>query len=365
MRLLLLIDRLDARGGALACWLDLLVALAERHEVRVATGAGAPERHACWPEGVASVRVRALCEAEAAAGDLAGLAPLLDWAQVVLAQNLMNPLAIAAAVDTGKAIVTVQDHRLFCPGPGRTLPDGARCGRPMSVEACAACLPDAAYRARMIAVTAARREATRGARITVLSQYMADELAQAGLRGARVLPPWVELGPPRVDPGEGFLLAGRLVAHKGADLGWQAWRQSGVASPLRVAGAGRLADSLEGAQRLGWLDREALRGELRRARALLFPARWQEPFGLVGLEALAQGTPVIAMETGGLGDWAGEGARRVGPGDVGAMAAEMRALEADPALALALGERGRQAAARFDRESILARWEALLAEVAG
>ncbi|MBK8181019.1 MAG: glycosyltransferase [Planctomycetes bacterium] len=138
-----------------------------------------------------------------------------------------------------------------------------------------------------------------------------------------------------------------------------------MGSPLRVAGAGRLAEGLLGAERLGWLDREALRGELRRARALLFPARWQEPFGLVGLEALAQGTPVIAMETGGVSDWAGEGARLVGPGDVGAMVAEMRALEADPALALALGERGRQAAARFDRETILARWEALLAEVAG
>ena len=114
----------------------------------------------------------------------------------------------------------------------------------MSAEVCASCLPEAAYRERMIAITSARREATRGARITVLSQYMADELAQAGLRGARVLPPWVEVGPARDDPGEGFLLAGRLVAHKGADLGWQAWAQSGVGSPLRVAGAGRLAEGL-------------------------------------------------------------------------------------------------------------------------
>ncbi|MBK8181018.1 MAG: hemerythrin domain-containing protein, partial [Planctomycetes bacterium] len=125
MRLLLLIDRLDARGGALACWLDLLVALAERHEVRVATGAGAPERHACWPEGVASVRVRALGEAEAVAGDLAGLAPLLDWAQVVLAQNLMNPLAIAAAVDTGKAH---RDGAGSSPVLPRSRPDLSRRG---------------------------------------------------------------------------------------------------------------------------------------------------------------------------------------------------------------------------------------------
>lgn len=367
MRLLFLVDRLDARGGAIHYWLDLVDALAERHEVRVASGHGGPERLGAWPEGGAVTRVRALAEPVAAVGDLAGLDSLLAWAQVIHVQNVMNPLAIAAAVGTGKAVVTVQDHRVFCPGPGRTPPSGAACLAPFEVADCATCLPDADYRGRLLALTAARRDALRGARLTVLSTYMAAELATAGLGGARVIPPWVEVGPARADPGEGFLLAGRLVAHKGADLGLAAWRESGVRAPLRVAGAGRLADALAepGVEGLGWLTRERLRAELRRARALIFPARWQEPFGIAGLEALAEGTPVVVMETGGVADWAGEGALRVPAGDVAAMAEAIAALQHDPALALALGERGHQfVAERFAREPVLARWHALLDEVA-
>lgn len=367
MRLLLLLDALDARGGALACWLDLLGALAGRHEIRVAAGRGGPERHGeAWPEGVGALRVRALAEAEEAEGDLAGLAPLLAWADVVHVQNVMNPRAIALAVDTGKAVVTIQDHRLFCPGPGRTLPDGARCATPFERADCAACLPDPDYHARLRALTAARRDATRGARITALSRYMADELAAAGLRGARVLPPWVREEEPRSQPGFGFLLGGRLVAHKGPELAHAAWRRSGAEAPLRVAGAGRLAEALEGATLLGWLDRGRWREELRTARALLFPARWQEPFGIAGLEALAVGTPVIAMDTGGVREWAEAGAILVPPGDVDAMAAGIAALQHDPDRARALGEAGRQdVTARFAREAVLARWEALLEEAAG
>jgi glycosyltransferase involved in cell wall biosynthesis len=37
---------------------------------------------------------------------------------------------------------------------------------------------------------------------------------------------------------------------------------------------------------------------LRNSACLLFPARWQEPFGLVLIEAMACGTPVVALSAG-------------------------------------------------------------------
>ena len=363
MRILAVTDRLDGRGGASRYWLDLMVWLAREHELRVAAGEGSVARlGADWPGRVGLTRVRALAAAGAVEADLQALAPLLGWADVVLVQNVMNPAALAQITATGRAVVTVQDHRLFCPGPGRTLPSGVRCTTAFEAADCALCLPDAEYRERMRGVTAARRDAVVGARLTVLSRYMAEELALVGLPGAEVLPPWVEVGPPRDHAGEGGLLAGRLVAHKGVQWAAQAWNQSGVAAPLRVAGAGAHASIFDKRNLNGWLNPEDLRALMRASRVLLFPARWQEPFGIAGLEALSVGLPVIAMDVGGVSDWAGPGAVRVPPGDVGAMAEAIAALNADPDAALALGEAGRRRVTLdFAPPTIQARWRALLA----
>ena len=297
--------------------------------------------------------VRGLAAALASTARLVRLDELLATAEVVHVQNVMNPVALARAVATGRALVTVQDHRMFCPGPGRTLPEGARCRLPMSDAMCHDCLPDNSYRRRSLELTAARREALRGARLVVLSQYMADELAGAGLPGAVVLPPWVEPGPERIDAGHGFVLGGRLVAHKAPLDAWRAWRQAESTQPLVVAGAGPLEALLEGADRLGWLTGTLLRATLRRARALLFAARWQEPFGILGLEALAEGTPVVVADVGGTTDWSEAGCLRVPGGDIGAMTDAIRRLDADPDLALRLGREGRAAVAeRFSQSRL-------------
>ena len=92
---------------------------------------------------------------------------------------------------------------------------------------------------------------------------------------------------------------------------------------------------------------------LRRARALLFPSRWQEPFGILGVQSLAQGTPVIVADSGGTGEWSDQGCLAVPAGDVGAMAEALSRLEAEPALALDLGRRGRaMVATRFSRRVV-------------
>ena len=70
---------------------------------------------------------------------------------------------------------------------------------------------------------------------------------------------------------------------------------------------------------LGRLGRDALFAELGRARALIFPSIWREPFGLTVIEAFARGTPVIAARHGAPADLVEDG--RTGlffrPGDAG------------------------------------------------
>lgn len=336
MRILYLTDRLSPRGGAGNHLLDVVAAMAPRARITVAAGHVQAE----LPADIQTHRLRGLSTSVAEDAGLNGLDALLDAADVVHVQNVMNPVALKAATSTGRAVVTVQDHRVFCPGPGRTLPDGSVCYEPMGPATCADCMPDDDYRTRMLALTKARAESIRDAKLIVLSQYMADELAEAGLNGATVIPPPVLTAAAPSAPGRDFVLGGRLVHHKGIDLAAQAWQQAGVSSSLQVAGLGPLHNVVADAKSLGWLDRQALGQTLAEARALIFPSRWQEPFGIMGVEALAQGTPVIAMVQGGMEDWADVGVIRVDPGDVHGMAEAIKQLHDDTHLSADLGTAG-------------------------
>ena len=206
----------------------------------------------------------------------------------------------------------------------------------------------------MVALTDARLRAIRRCRIVVLSSYMAEELARVGVEGAEVLPPWVEVVSGEcLDPGHGFVIGGRLVQHKAVLDAVEAWRRSAAGQPLIVAGEGPLETEMPGAELRGWLDQEELFELLKASRALLFPGRWQEPFGILAVQALASGTPVITSASGGVDDWADAGVIRCAPGDSVAMAAAISELAASPDLALRLGEAGRRMVVeRFSRQTI-------------
>ena len=93
---------------------------------------------------------------------------------------------------------------------------------------------------------------------------------------------------------------GRLEAHKRVDVAIAAARAAGV--PLRVIGDGPLRDRLAETapatvSLLGWLPDDELAGQLAGCRALLFPG--EEDFGIVMVEALSAGKPVIAYGAGG------------------------------------------------------------------
>ena len=97
-----------------------------------------------------------------------------------------------------------------------------------------------------------------------------------------------------------FLLAGRLVPYKRPDIAIAAARRAGV--KLVVAGDGRAAEAcreLAGPDTvfLGRVPHETLCDLHRRAKALLMPG--VEDFGIVPVEAMASGTPVIALGAGG------------------------------------------------------------------
>lgn len=137
------------------------------------------------------------------------------------------------------------------------------------------------------------------------SSAVAQRISQHWGREATVVHPPVDVDyyarDPAVPTGDFFLLPGRLVGYKRPDIAIRAARKAGV--PLVVAGDGRdaarcrkLADGAD-VRFLGRVSDEDLRDVYRRATAMLMPG--EEDFGITPVEAMACGTPVIALGVGG------------------------------------------------------------------
>ena len=93
-----------------------------------------------------------------------------------------------------------------------------------------------------------------------------------------------------------FLFVGRLNQEKGPDLAARAARRAGA--PMTFVGDGPMLDSLRAAfpefTFTGWLPAERIARLATQARALVMPSRYPEPYGLVAVEALWSGLPVLA-----------------------------------------------------------------------
>ena len=242
---------------------------------------------------------------------------------------------------------------------------------------------------RMRGAKTARQRARLSARlgrIVCVSRFLAGCWME-GLTGApmpAVHPNCLDL-PALPDPAETrdrvILFAGRIVADKGADSfvtacaralpdlpGWRAemigadrFRPDSPATPFTRSLTAEAEAAGIGLS--GYRDHAGVMAALARAAIAVVPSRWQEPFGLTALEAMASGAALIASRRGGLAELTEGVSVAIDPDDTAGMAEAIRRLARDPSARAALAAAARLRAADYDVPSLRRRLDKLRMEL--
>jgi glycosyltransferase involved in cell wall biosynthesis len=240
-----------------------------------------------------------------------------DVAHVSMFEIHLSPAALLA-LEGVPTVLDVAYYKPVCPTAHKLLPDGSIC-RERAGLVCwrSGCvgglrwLRDRPFYALVGAAVARARL------VLACSEWVRAELARNGIDSVCV-------GRPAELPRDGFARApaelptfayvGRLSREKGVALLLESFARvrKRVPAALRIAGDGPERPGLERrAAELGLgrdvtfegaLDRGGVDGVLAGAWALVAPSLWAEPLGIVALEAIVRGVPVIASSTGGFAE---------------------------------------------------------------
>lgn len=227
-----------------------------------------------------------------------------------------------------------------------------------------------------------RRLAVRVAVSPTAARFVSERM---GPEEVRVIPNGVDVArfagaAPAADlpPGRRVLWVNRLDPQKGFPVAVRAFERLVAEVPdaiLVVAGRGadgwavdRLAPEVRGrVVMLGTVSREDLPSYHAAAEAFVSAAVGQESFGLVLVEAMAAGVPVVATDIAGYRDVVRDDVDGllVPPRDDRALAGALGRVLGDPDLAKQLAEGGRATAARYDWARVAAELEDVYREAAG
>lgn len=227
--------------------------------------------------------------------------------------------AVLLALRGWPVVLLIADYKCICPIGSKLLPNGSIC----QVHAGWIC-----HRNGCISLPHWLRDQPRYAlmrnginavtKILACSEWMRRALAAEGIASEVVTLPVPQPGAgfqrlPATRPT--FVFCGRLEVEKGVPLLLRAFaRVHGIIpdATLRIIGSGpprpaleQLAAELHIASNVtfaGWLDPPQIEEHLADGWALVVPSLWAEPLGLVAIEAIVRGVPVIASQSGGLSE---------------------------------------------------------------
>ena len=369
MRLLHLNGHLDEKGG-IEVYLRALTTRLSKLQYDVTIGHSAPGEHRL----IASQQILTL-DSPSNGDSRVGynlINTLIKERQIQVAHihNIHNVGAIAACIENVPTVLHLHDYRYMCPVSTFYQRRWAkRCQRSCS-PACFAIGPLAGCQTPRLRaglgyyrrVKFVQKNARRFHAIVSNSQFVAERFRHGCDTDAKIevlhYPIESAIDQRRgttVSPPPTALFVGRVRRDKGIfDFIQAIGRTSGVQG--RILGCGddaskqavlKIVGQVGCGERLsveGWMNREQISDAMAEATVVVFPSLWDEPFGLVGPEAMACGTPVVAYDVGGVGDWMndGENGFLVQPGDVALLAKRIQELAQNKRLAEMLGARGRE-----------------------
>ena len=284
---------------------------------------------------------------------------------------LMHKVADRDRVDqcskTAPTLHMVHDHDLYCPRRHKyfplskkicTKPAGAACYQHLC---CIQRAPaDSILPVRLSgtgAVNAMLDASTGIRRYIVGSHYMKEQLKLNGISEEKISivnPVPAALASPRyiaMQQQPEILFVGQVIRGKGVDLLLRAlakvsgpWKAKIVGTGTHLEACKQLASKLNIAGRVvftGRIDHEKLESYYAAARVVVVPSRWPEPFGMVGIEAMSRGRPVVAFGSGGISDWLDDQVTGllVPPADISELAKAVQHLLDNPEIADHMGRR--------------------------
>lgn len=148
--------------------------------------------------------------------------------------------------------------------------------------------------------------------LIAISRYMKNQYKSVNGYDSQVCYNGIDLGlyPYKIAKSDRFLFLGRISSIKGPHLALECAAKTGI--NLDVVGATSFIDDPKyvdridnmctevGAKFIGEVNQESKSSYLQNAKALLVCSQFGEPFGLMVVEALASGTPVIALRDGAI-----------------------------------------------------------------
>lgn len=288
---------------------------------------------------------------------------------VVHAHGWILHSCLGLRLPRGAALVTtLHDYGLTC--AKKTMIQDSTLDRPCGGAALGKCVRCASgfYGSVKGAALTLGLAATRFDRVAMFLP-ISDAVARACLPGVErdrvaVLPSFVDDDVARLAPrpdflpdGDFVLFVGALGEHKGVGLLAQAHQRMAADVPLVMIG-GRRADTPDLGERVilrSGVPHRQIMGAYAAAAVVVVPSRWAEPQGLVAIEAMASGTPVVASAVGGLAELVEPGVSGVlvPPGDAAALATALDGLLADPATRARMGQAGRVRAMGFTASAVV------------